>query len=417
MMEHGKRNTGRRKSIAIGLIVILVAAGCWSIWKYLHCHNGYQPFEYIYIKKDTALKGYLFLAPYEIYYWRFGQAIIADAASGKVFYRRNLNGPVFCFRQWNIHGKTYYSYILNDPDVYHVPKLNLSAGYVVLMDASMHEINKIHLVSNDGVKVERHEDLDLHDFILLDENHYITLCAYEKEADNIPDSLHPAKGVKIVTPIIQEVRNGKVVWQWDGSRFPEFYAASAEQNHFTHTAVVHNYMHINSAFIDPKDSNLICSFRNTNQILKLSRKDGSIIWRLGGKTSDFAMEPYMYFLKQHDAKLIDSNRTLLVFDNGDSAKRPHSRILEFGLDEQSRSITSFKSYYIPKPYSQYMGSVDKIGDNYLICGGSSFYIMEVNSTTGQVLMDIKTNQAIYRTYLFLDVDTTTLKLISEKERR
>ena len=395
----------------------MVLSVAWGFWRYRAQHQHFRQFEYTYLKRDSTLKGYLFLAPYEIYYWRFGQAIIADASNGRTIFRRNLDGPVFCFRQWKIGGKTYYSYILNDPDVYHVPKLNLSAGYVVLMDSAMREIKQIHLLPHGDVVVSRNEGLDLHDFILLGENHYITLCAYEKTADNIPDSLHPAKGVKIVAPIIQEVRNDSVVWQWDGSKFPEFYGASAEQNHFTHTGVVHNYMHINSAFIDPKDGNLICSFRNTNQILKLNRKDGSIVWRLGGKTSDFALEPYMYFLKQHDAKLIDSNRTLLVFDNGDSAKRPHSRILEFGLDESTHSITGFKSYYIPKPYSQYMGSVDKIGDNYLICGGSSFYILEVNSITGNVLMDVKTNQAIYRTYLFQDVDTTLLARQSDKERR
>ena len=231
---------------------------------------------------------------------------------------------------------------------------------------------------------------------MLSESHFITISAYEKKVTNIPDSLKPAKNVRIVAPVIQEIDNDKVIWQWDGSKYVEFYTTCAVQNHFNNASISHNYMHINSIIIDPIDSNLIISCRNANQVLKLNRKNGEIIWRLGGKNSDFPLSKDQYFLTQHNVQLIDSNKTYLMFDNGYFGIRESSRILEFQLDEINKKVTGFKAYTIPKPFSSYMGSVEKIGDNYFICGGSTPFLLEVNSKTGEILMDMQGNQAMYR---------------------
>ena len=89
-----------------------------------------QPFQYSFKKVDSTLKGYILLSPYEIYFWRFGQIIIVDNF-GNIRFQRQIYGPVFCFKQWKINGETLYSYIVNDPEVYHVPMINLSAGHIV----------------------------------------------------------------------------------------------------------------------------------------------------------------------------------------------------------------------------------------------------------------------------------------------
>ena len=370
------------------------------------CKHRPQPpattkFQLSVIKKPTNLHGYLLLAPYEIFYWRFGQVMILDSDC-HIVYHKDLHGPVFCFRQWKLGGHTYYSYIVNDSSVYHVPKINLAAGYVVLLDSAMNEIRRIHLLPYGDITTTNHQDLDLHDFILLSPDHYIAVCAYEQTANNIPDSLHPARGVRIVSPVIQEVSNGQVIWQWEGAQDPEFYAISTEQNHFGYLTAVHNYMHINAIAIDPADSCLLVSFRNTNQIIKLNRHTGKIIWRLGGKNSDFPLTADQTFQRQHDCKMI--NGSLVLFDNGDSATRPYSRILAFRLDEANKKVLVFNALNIPEPYSQYMGSVEKRGENYFICGGSSPYFVELNSKTGEVLMELKMNQAIYRIALADDVN-------------
>ena len=50
-----------------------------------------------------------------------------------------------------------------------------------------------------------------------------------------------------------------------------------------------DYFHVNAITIDPTDNNLVISSRNTSACYKVDRKTGRVIWKLGGKHSDFRM--------------------------------------------------------------------------------------------------------------------------------
>ena len=52
----------------------------------------------------------------------------------------------------------------------------------------------------------------------------------------------------------------------------------------------YDYFHVNSVDLD-RDGNVLISARNTSGVYKLSRATGAILWRLGGKRSDFDMGP------------------------------------------------------------------------------------------------------------------------------
>jgi hypothetical protein len=243
--------------------------------------------------------------------------------------------------------------------------------------------------------------LDSHDFILLSDDHYIAESYYVKTVSNIPDSLHPAKHVKVVAPIIQEVQNGKILWQWSTINYPEFYSSSVEGNNFKDSITPLDYAHLNSMFVDPKDQNLILSFRNMDEIIKIDRKTGNIIWRLGGPYSDFAETADQKTVRQHHATLADNGSTLLVFDNGDATIRPVTRIVEYHLDEQAKKITSFKAMDVPtKIFTGYMGSVQKTGANYFIDGGSSAYIAEFNQQTGHITFQASLKENSYRGFKY-----------------
>ena len=51
---------------------------------------------------------------------------------------------------------------------------------------------------------------------------------------------------------------------------------------------LYDYFHINSVKLDT-DGNLLVSSRHTWTVYKVNRTTGAIIWRLGGKKSDFAL--------------------------------------------------------------------------------------------------------------------------------
>lgn len=342
--------------------------------------------------------GRILVSPYSLNSNDKGAVMILDER-GNVLQEKATDGAAFCFRKWEINGTTRYTWIVNDPTIYHIPGINQLTGYVVIADQDLNELKRVHLQPY-GTTQTGTVDLDVHDFILLDDDHYIAMSYYPKQVSNIPAALNPSAMVTVVTPVIQEIQGGSVIWQWDASNYPEFYTTSVEGNNFSDSTVAQDYMHMNSMIIDPKDGSLICSFRNLDQVLKINKTTGSIVWRLGGKNSDFTLSSDQTFLRQHNATLVDSNGTLLLFDNGHITDRPYSRVLEIGLNETARTLTSFKSYNIPEAFSQFMGSAQKFGDHYFIGGGTGNYVLEVNPTTGEKLLELQSGQTTYRAYKY-----------------
>ncbi len=64
-----------------------------------------------------------------------------------------------------------------------------------------------------------------------------------------------------------------------------------------------DYFHANSIGLTA-DGNLLVCARNTWAAYKIDRDTGRVIWRLGGKKSDFRMGKGTFFAWQHDARLL-----------------------------------------------------------------------------------------------------------------
>jgi len=304
--------------------------------------------------------------------------------NGQTITQKTVPYAAINFNKWQVNGATRYTYMEFDPNV-----VQLSQGILpttaVLLNENLQEMKRIRLLPYNGRTASDISAVDAHDFIYIDDNHYLVLAYFQKVVTNIPASLNPVSNCKVIAPIIQEINNGQVVWEWDGTNFPEFYQHSVEGNDFSNASGVHDYVHINSIFIDPTDNNLICSLRNLNQVIKVDRTTGNILWRLGGTNSDYPMTADMKFLRQHHATLTDDNKTLLLFDNGEAKERKFSRVLEFALAQDAKNIQGFKSYNLPNGiFAQYMGSVQKRGNTYFIGCGSEPKIMEVDYTTDKI---------------------------------
>ena len=80
-----------------------------------------------------------------------------------------------------------------------------------------------------------------------------------------------------------------------------------------------------------RDGDYLISARYTNTIYKVSGIDGSIMWRLGGKRSDFQLLDGLNFTSQHDVRVRSENDTvtlITIFDNAsddDDRQPPSSR--------------------------------------------------------------------------------------------
>jgi arylsulfate sulfotransferase len=326
--------------------------------------------------------------------------LLVMSQSGKVLNKLNLPDEALDFARWTINGQTRYTYIEVSPTAFLPPGDLQGAGYAIIADSNLNTLQQINFIPYAQGIFPSNQGLDDHEFILISDSDYITLTYLWKTPTNIPAYLNPTPGVSILAPVIEEVQNGSVVFHWDGSDDTSFYANSIFDNDFQDTTTPQDYMHMNSIFIDPTDSNLICSMRHQDQIIKINKQTGAVMWRLGGNNSNFALTSDQQFLFQHDCTLTDSNQTLMLFDNGSAATRPYSRICEFHLNFTNYTVTSFKYFDIPEPFTELTGSVQKFGDEYFIGGGTAQYMLDVNYNTGEKIIEFVGNLASYRSFKY-----------------
>ena len=323
-----------------------------------------------------------------------GHLLVLDK-NGNILKEKNAGARADNFQKWVMGGQTYYSYLLAEGD-YAVGGAGTEEGYYVICDTSLNEISRAKFLTDENIDDSDNDRLDVHDFILLGSNHYMAISAHLQTPTNIPDSLNPSSKARVVACLIEEVQNGQVIFKWNGTGHPEFYGESVENNNFSDSVNTIDYMHMNSLCIDPNDNNIICSFRNLNEIIKINRTTGVIMWRLGGKHSDFPLTAGQQFLRQHYARFTDNGKTLIFVDNGDATLRPYSRILEFQLDETDKTVSNYSAYMVPDNFIQYAGSVKKENGYYFIGGGSANYALQVNYTTNEVYLRINQKFSSYR---------------------
>lgn len=105
-----------------------------------------------------------------------------------------------------------------------------------------------------------------------------------------------------------------------------------------------DYFHINS--IDKNsDGNYLISARHTSTVYKISGKDGHVMWRLGGKQTDFVLEDGTHFAYQHDARWVSDSMdetVITLFNNGGNGydqPQPHSAGEIIRLNHQEKIAT------------------------------------------------------------------------------
>ena len=120
--------------------------------------------------------------------------------------------------------------------------------------------------------------------------------------------------------------------------------------------------HLNSIQLT-RDGNFLVSGRNNDAVYKINRATGKIIWRLGGKRSDFNLSKASHFVGQHHARL-QPDGSITLFDNGQppQPRRP-ARALWLNVDSSHRKVSVRHSYRYPKTlYSGSQGSMQVLGN-------------------------------------------------------
>ena len=209
--------------------------------------------------------------------------------------------------------------------------------------------------------------------------------------------------------VIQILDKSKdVVFQWNA--LDHFQVSDATHEDTMASSI--DFAHINSLQTDI-DGNIIASFRNLDEITKIDRETGEIIWHWGGKHNQFRfISDTLKFSHQHDARRID-NGNITLWDNGNfhtlynttggAYIEPSSRAVEYVLDETEYTATAVWEYR-DVPFSNAAGNVQRLtnGNTFIGLGNisapSAIEVMPSGDRVYQVSLPEQT--VSYRVYRF-----------------
>jgi hypothetical protein len=222
----------------------------------------------------------------------------------------------------------------------------------------------------------------------------------------VPHDLSSVGGSKesvAIQGIVQEldIQTGEVLFEWrsiDHVALEETYVTPWE-DHYPGI----DYFHLNSIDVEP-DNNLLISARETSAVYKIDRKTGEVIWRLGGKKSDFEMGEGTRFAFQHDARrLPDGTISIfdngsLLFENGTPKAVEESRAIVVDLDEERMRATLVGEYTHPdKQYADAAGNMQVLPNGNVFVGWGRALAISEFSNDGQLLLDLRVSPE-HRTY-------------------
>jgi hypothetical protein len=303
--------------------------------------------------------GLLFLAPVS----GPGQSgpLIVDDNGQPVWFKPTTPLTATDFRTARFHGNTVLTWWEGSrPD-------GLGEGEYVIADATYREIARFG--------AGNHRGEDEHEFLLTPEGTAL-ITSWEKRTM----SLRPIGGrsrATVIGGVVQELEipSSRVLFEWRSLDHVDV-AESLRQ-----VQDPYDYFHVNSIDLAP-DGDLLVSARNTWAVYKLSRKDGRVVWRLGGKRSDFRLGRDAAFAWQHDARFHGHGRLVSIFDNAVGPGRPRqSRAIVLELDERRRRATLVRELeHRPALYARAFGNVQLLPDGgYLVGWGTEPYVTQYAS--------------------------------------
>jgi hypothetical protein len=322
---------------------------------------------------DTA-PGYIFIAP-KMVVAQAGPMIMDNRGEVVWFKPLNTRG-VTDFRVQIYRGKPVLTWWRG-----HVSNVGVGDGWYVIYDTSYRPVAEVR--PGNGLVGDVHE-------FLITKNDTALFTVYHRLPVDLSSVGGPKEG-KIWDGIVQEVdiRTGRVLFEWHSYpqvAITESYAPPPKAKAGA-KAPPFDYFHINS--IDREtNGNLLLSARNTHTVYEIDHKTKKVLWRLGGKKSDFKLGAGVRFAWQHDARRRPDG-TITIFDNGAAPPvEKFSRVLVVRADTAAKKATLVRSYHHPQRLlAPFEGNAQFLPNGNVVVGwGAQPYVSEF-SHNGALLFD------------------------------
>ncbi len=234
-----------------------------------------------------------------------------------------------------------------------------------------------HFVAIDTLLMSGSYSVDYHEGHILSNGNYIILGSETRIMDLSGVVSGGKSQAQVVGAVFQErAISGSTVFEWRSLDFIPVTDATEDIDLSQGTI---DYIHVNSVVRD-NDGNYLVSCRHTDEVVKVSRTNSSIMWRMGGEKSkgnqftfiDDNIDGFTGFSHQHDVSRTASGR-IIMYDNGNLKPNTYSRVAEYEVNETVKTAKLVWSYR-PSPdiFTKTMGSVQELSNGNILVGfGSS----------------------------------------------
>ncbi len=245
-----------------------------------------------------------------------------------------------------------------------------------LCDRNLKLVDSIPVYSNENYC------LNNHDADVLTNGHYLLLYEKYKTMDMSKIVDGGSENAKVTdVEIVETDRNGTIYWVWNAL---DHFSVTDATSDIDLTQETIDFAHANSVCEDT-DGNLVLSFRNLDEIVKINKKTGDIMWRFGGencKNNQFTflndeVNGYTGFSHQHSVTLLP-NGNILMFDNGTLKSPQYSRVVEYQPDfENMTALKVWEHRNAPDLYTDIFGSAQRLPNGNTLINWVSTKVEEV----------------------------------------
>jgi Arylsulfotransferase (ASST) len=272
--------------------------------------------------------------------------------------------------------------------------VNRASGYGrgggVILDGSYRQLARIW--AGNG----RHADL--HELLVTPQGTALITCYPEVVPADL-SAVGGARDGRVYQSVVQEIdiRTGRLVFEWRSLEHVDV----AES--YCPVWDVFDYLHVNSIDLTP-DGHLLLSARHTCAVYKVHRRTGRVLWRLGGRRSDFEMGRGTRFAWQHDARVHPSNR-ISLFDDGAGVRKTEgqSRGILLDVDEARHRVSLVRAYRHSRPLLAYaMGNMQLLPDGNVVLGWGNVPVLSEFGSGGSLLGEVRLpwGHASYRAFRY-----------------
>ncbi len=284
--------------------------------------------------------------PAEGYFFMGSKGLTAPNASHYITIIDNYGTPVF-FRKMN--KATSSIRLLNDGRIAY---LNGVPRKIYILNDKLEVEN---LIAIEGFQPNGH-DWDVA------ENGNILLMGEAKstiDMSQLVDGGNPE--AEVLDLIIQEFDTElNLIYTWNSADHFNILDGNENSQYLDFTENQIDYVHANGLSVD-SDTSFLISCRHMDEITKVDRRNGEIIWRLGGKKNQFLfVNDDLRFTHQHSIRALE-NGHILLYDNGNLHNPQMSSSVEYAIDERSKTATLVNRFYRnPVVYSNHQGTTQRI---------------------------------------------------------